>query len=306
MVWGGGFLGDMGVYDFAGGTPVHICSGASATAISVYLSFPLFRSRRTPKRNPSHLRLHRPHNSLCQLLAMLTIWGAWLAFDAGTTLSFNFRSVMALCVTNLCASAAALTYASWTYVETGKWSLDATFLGAISGLIMITPAAGFVDLGTAFFLGIAGAAVSKQALRIKGTDFARRFRWVDNGDSFATHCICGIFATLCTGLFARRDIAALDGETDIPGGVVFDGHIVQLGLQLLEACVGLVWAFVGSYVIVALIDCVPGFEVLAEDAEILAGMDASQMGESIWAEQWKGEEEYYPFDEGEGDEGVRL
>jgi ammonia channel protein AmtB len=86
MVWGGGFLGEFGALDFAGGTPVHICSGATATALSLYLSYPIARSKKSELRTPSHLRLHRPHNTMSQLLAMVIIWGSWLAFDAGTTL----------------------------------------------------------------------------------------------------------------------------------------------------------------------------------------------------------------------------
>ena len=72
MVWGAnGFLAEFGALDFAGGTPVHICSGASATAISVYMSHPLFRSKRSSKRTPSHLKLHRPHNSISRMSALL-------------------------------------------------------------------------------------------------------------------------------------------------------------------------------------------------------------------------------------------
>jgi Amt family ammonium transporter len=111
---------DLGVVDFAGGTPVHINSGATATALSVYLSYPLFRSRKSSTRTPSHLVIHRPVNSLCQVLALISIWGSWLAFDAGMTLAFNFKSVMALCVTNLCAASGALTWMIYTYVEVGR------------------------------------------------------------------------------------------------------------------------------------------------------------------------------------------
>lgn len=319
MVWGDGWLGgDLGVLDFAGGesrqsksncsiactgcpslrkqqliitpinigTPVHVCSGATASALSIYLSYPIFRSRRSSTRTPSHIRIHRPGNSFSQLLAMIIIWGSWLAFDAGTTLSLSFQSVMALCVTNLCASTGALTWATLTFVETGRWSLDSTFMGAISGLVMITPAAGFVDMPTAFFFGIFGAVICRQALRIKFTDFARRWRWVDNGDTFATHCVGGIAATVCTGLFARKEVAAY-GRVEIDGGVVFDGNIRQLWVQvrlaasreipvrdgkanllpnqLVEVLVGFTWSFVGSFVIIALIDCVPGLEVLDVD-----------------------------------------
>jgi len=266
MVWSEtGFLANLGVLDFAGGTPVHICSGATASALSIYLSYPLFRSRKSDKRTPSHLALHRPGNSMSQLIALVIIWNAWLAFDAGTTLSLNFKSVMALCVTNLCASAAALTWACMAYFETGKWSLDSTFMGAISGLVMITPSAGFIDMPTAFFFGIGGAVVCRQALRIKFTKFAARWRWVDNGDTFAIHCVGGILATISTGLFARKEVAAYDGATVIDGGVFFDGNVKQVGIQLLEAIIGITWSFAGSYIIFALIDCIPGLEVLAKD-----------------------------------------
>jgi ammonia channel protein AmtB len=137
-------------------------------------------------------------------------------------------------------------------------------MGAISGLVMITPAAGFVDLNTSFFLGFLGALVCRQALRIKSTLIAERFRWVDNGDTFATHCVGGILATICTGLFAQKKVAAYGG-VEIEGGVFFDGNIKQLGIQLAEASIGLLWSGIGSFAIIALIDCVPGLEVLAID-----------------------------------------
>lgn len=158
-----------------------------------------------------------------------------------------------------------MTWALMTYYETGKWSLDSTFMGAISGLVMITPAAGFIDMTTSFFFGVGGAIICRQALRIKFTKFAARMRWVDNGDTFATHCVGGIVGTIATGLFARKEVAAYDGATEIAGGVFFDGNTRQLGVQLLEALIGFTWSFVGSYILFALVDCVPGFEVLATD-----------------------------------------
>ncbi|CAG9947886.1 unnamed protein product [Clonostachys rosea f. rosea IK726] len=297
MVWSdNGYLGGLGVLDFAGGTPVHVCSGATATAMSVYLSHPLFRSRASKERTPSHLKLHKPHNSLCQLIAMATIWGGWLAFDAGTTLSLNFKSVMAFAVTNTCAASGAMTWSLINYWETGRFSLDSTFLGTLSGLVMITPAAGFVHLGSAFCLGIVGALIIRQALRIKFTDFARKLKWVDNGDTFATHCIGGFAATIFTGLFASKDVAAYDGETDIVGGVLFDGNIRQIGIQILEATLGFAWSFGVSYIIYAVIDCIPGLEVLAKDEDVLNGLDTRQIDESIYSDQWRGEEDYQPFE----------
>jgi len=300
MVWSEtGFLGELGVLDFAGGTPVHICSGATATALSLYLSYPLARSRQSSSRTPSHLRLHRPGNSMSQLIALIIIWNSWLAFDAGTTLSLNFKSVMALCVTNLCASSAALTWVLSTYIECGKWSLDSLFMGAIAGLVMITPAAGFIDMPTAFFFGIAGSLVCRQALRIKSTEMARRWKWVDNGDTFATHCVGGVLGTLMTGFFARKEVAAYDGATEIAGGAFFDGNWRQVWVQMVEALIGFTWSAVVSYVIFAVIDCIPGLEVLARDEDIKKGMDEAEMEETFFGE---GEEDYHPFKNG----GIEL
>jgi len=300
MVWSEtGFLGQLGVLDFAGGTPVHICSGATASALSIYLSYPLFRSKKSAIRTPSHLRLHRPGNSMSQLIALVIIWNSWLAFDAGTTLSFNFKSVLALCVTNLCASGGALTWACMTYFETGKWSLDSTFMGAIAGLVMITPAAGFIDMTTSFFFGVLGAIICRQALRIKSTKLAAKYKWVDNGDTFATHCVGGIVGTIATGLFARKEVAFYDGATVIDGGVFFDGNVKQLGIQLLEALIGFTWSFVGSYILFALVDCIPGLEVLAKDEDIVSGMDVAEMEESF---DGQCEDDYHPFKNG----GIEL
>ncbi|CZT50782.1 related to ammonia permease [Rhynchosporium secalis] len=270
MVWSEtGFLSNLGVLDFPGGTPLHIFSGTTATALSIYPSYPLFRSKRSFARTPSHLALHRPGNSLFQLLSLVTIRNSWLAFDAGTTLSFDFKSIMALCVTNLCASGGAFTWICMTYYETGKWSLDSTFMGAISGLVLITPSAGFIDMPTASCFGIGGAVICRQALRIKSTNLAQRLRWVDNGDTFATH---------------TKAIATYDGVTIIDGGVFFDDDTRQLGVQLLEALIGFTWRFVGNYVLFALIDCVPGLEALAKDRMDTTG--------TVHAEC---EEEYHPF-----------
>ncbi|KAK3324014.1 ammonium transporter AmtB-like domain-containing protein [Cercophora scortea] len=283
MVWGGGLLEEIGVLDFAG-----------ATAISVYLSYPLFRSRKSEMRTPTHIRIHRPGGSFFQLIALIIIWGSWLAFDAGTTLAFNFQSVMALCVTNLCASAGALTWGVMAFYETGKWSIDAIFMGAISGLVMITPSAGFIDMPTAFGFGVLGALICRQALRIKFTKFAQHWRWVDNGDTFATHCVGGVAATICTGLFAQKEVAAYGG-VDVPGGVFFDGNIRQLWVQIVEALIGFTWSFVGSYIIIALIDCVPGLEVLAIDKHISEGLDFNETEESLAGLDYPDELDYTPM-----------
>lgn len=137
-------------------------------------------------------------------------------------------------------------------------------------------------------------------MRIKFTSWARRWRWVDNGDTFATHCIGGFAATIGTGLFGTKEIASYDGATEILGGVVFDGNTRQLLIQILEALVGFSWSFSISWILIALIDCVPGLEVLCTDEEVLMGMDAAQMDETLTEHHWADEAEYKAIDNVKG------
>src|SRR5688500_10053028 len=106
-----------------------------------------------------------------------------------------------------------------TFFETGKWSIDSTFMAAISGLIMITPSAGFIGADNLRF-GIFGVLLCRQALQLKSTKLAHCRSLVDNGDTFATHCVGGIAATIFTDLFAQKVVAAY-GVLDILGGVFF-------------------------------------------------------------------------------------
>lgn len=145
---------------------------------------------------------------------------------------------------------------------------------------MITPAAGFIDLPTALCFGILGAVVCRQALRIKFTDFARRWRWVDNGDTFATHCVGGFLGTICTGLFAQKTVAAYGGA-EVDGGVFFDGNVRQLGIQIVEALIGFTWSFFGSLAIIVLLDCVPGLEFLAEDKYVDSSSSVSDFTNTL-------------------------
>lgn len=185
--------------------------------------------------------------------------------------------------------------ASSLVLEEGKWSLDSATLGMLAGLVMITPAGGFVGLTDALFLGIIGSTLSRQMLKFKFTSIAAERRWVDPADVFTTHAFGGLCATLMTGVFASREVAAYDGATDIVGGVLHDGNIRQLAIQLVEGLLGGAWSFGASFIFIALIDCVPGFEVLATDDEVMGGMDASQMLESLSGEHALDEDEYEPF-----------
>ncbi|MCO5562920.1 hypothetical protein L7F22_016556 [Adiantum nelumboides] len=297
MVWSeGGMLAKLGVMDFAGGTPVHICSGSSATAMSVYLSRPIFRSKRSSKRTPSHIKLHKPNNINSMLFAMILIWSCWLPFESGTALSLNFKAVMAFCVTQLAAASGSLTWNALSYFESGKkWSLDSATLGMLAGLVMITPAGGFVSLTDAVILGFLGSCAIYCMLKFKFTKKAHELAWVDPADVFATHAFGGVIATLLCGIFGQKLYAGFDGVTDIHGGVLHDKNYSQFFIQLLEGSIGVIWSFSASYFFIALIDCIPGFEVLCTDDELMKGMDASQMLESLVGAHAEDENDYEPF-----------
>jgi ammonia channel protein AmtB len=149
--------------------------------------------------------------------------------------------------------------------DTGKWSLDAATLGMLAGLVMITPAGGFVSLTDAFLLGIIGSVLIYQMLKFKSTKLAHFILWVDPADVFATHAFGGVVATLLTGFFGSREAAGFDGVTDIVGGALHDGNWYQLVIQVVEGLIGASWSFGASYAIIALIDCIPGLEVLCTD-----------------------------------------
>lgn len=188
----------------------------------------------------------------------------WPVGRSGTALAFNLKAVQAFAVTQFAAASGSLSWTALNYVETRKFSIDAAMLGMLSGLVMITPAGGFVSLTDALLLGVIGVVVIHTALRFKSTSKAEGMKWVDPADVAATHAFGGIFATLLVGFFGQKKIAAYDG-TEILGGVLHDGHWDQLRIQLVEGLIGATLSFVLSYVFIAAIDCVPGLEVLCTD-----------------------------------------
>ncbi|KAK9898240.1 ammonium transporter [Cystobasidium minutum MCA 4210] len=281
----GGWLATLGAYDFAGGSPVHVASGAASMAMSMYLSKPLFRSRKSSSRALKVLVDHRPHNLMQLCLAGILIWNGWLAFDGCSTLALNLRSAVAMTTTQMSGSMGAITWSAWEYYKTGKWSIAAVISGAIAGLVAITPGCGYVGLPAALLFGFVGGSVCFWTSKFKFTRMAKKIGWVDPCDVTGAHWAGGVAGNLMTGIFAQASIAATDGATEIPGGWL-DGHFVQLGYQLADTVAATAYAFVITYCLVALIDCVPGLEMLATDESIVAGIDAADMDESFYEAQW--------------------
>jgi Amt family ammonium transporter len=289
-----GWLAVLGAYDFAGGSPVHVASGAASMAMSMYLSNPLFRSRKSSKRALKVLVEHRPHNLLQLVISLVLIWNGWLAFDGCSTLALNLRSAVAMTTTQMSGSMGAITWSCWEYYKTGKWSIAAIASGAIAGLVAITPACGYVSLPSSLLFGVVGGTVCFWCSKFKHTRLAKKIGWIDPCDVTGAHWAGGVAGNILLGIFAEASIAATDGATDIPGGWL-DGHWVQIGYQIADSVAATGYAFVVTYALVAIIDCVPGLEVLATDDDIIAGIDAADMGESFYDEQWAAEREWHPF-----------
>jgi len=256
----------MGGLDFAGGTPVHISSGAAALAYSLMLG------KRTGYTKVNGLP-YRPHNVTHVVLGTVFLWVGWFGFNGGSALGSNMRAVMACMVTHIAACVGGLTWCILDYRLEGKWSTVGFCSGAIAGLVAITPGSGFVPPWSAFVFGVVGGIVCNVATKLK---FLLN---VDDAlDIFAVHAVGGLAGNILTAFFAADYIAHLDGFSKIPGGWVNHNYI-QLGYQLADSVAGFSYSFVMTCVILFLMNLVPGLSlrVSAEEEEI--GLDDGELGE---------------------------
>ncbi|ORX33997.1 ammonium transporter [Kockovaella imperatae] len=260
-----GWVYKMGGLDFAGGTPVHISSGTAALAISVYLG---------KRRGYGTERLaYKPHNTSYVILGTVFLWFGWFGFNGGSALSANIRAASACVVTNLAASVAGLTWMLWDYRLERKWSAVGFCSGAISGLVGITPASGYVGSPAAIAIGVVAGT---------GCNFATKLKFLINVDDtldiFASHGIGGMIGDLMTGLFAQASIAYLDGASEISGGWL-DRHYIQLGYQCADAVTGFTWSFVVTTIILWVMHFIPGLRLRASEEAEIVGIDDAYLGE---------------------------
>lgn len=251
----------MGGIDYAGGTPVHIASGAAALAYAAILG-----------KRRSHAELNKPHSLSHITLGTSLLWFGWFGFNAASGLSSDSRAAMAFIVTNISASMAGLTWLFIDYTRHSKLSAAGFCTGAIAGLVAITPASGFVSAPLSLVFGVVGAAVCNFAIQMK-----ERFAWDDACDVFAVHGMGGITGNLLTGFFAQKTIAGLNGAV-IPGGWM-DQNWVQLGDQVADSVAGFAYSFGVTYIILSVMNRIPGLHLRATPEEEELGMDAAYIGE---------------------------
>jgi len=257
----GGILRDLGVIDFAGGLVVHTASGVSAVAAALVLG------RRTGVDANHEVR---PNNVPFVILGAAILWFGWFGFNAGSALAANTLAVNALVVTNLAAAAAAVSWMFTDWIRKGKPSAIGLSIGAVAGLVAITPASGYVGPMPSIIIGLVAGVLCNYVGSLRA-----RTRLDDSLDVFACHGAGGMWGTIATGLFASTLIN--------PGGPngFFFGNPAQLGIQVLAVVIVAAFSFAGSYVLLRLINVVMPLRVSPQDED--AGLDLSQMGEEAYA-----------------------
>ncbi|WHZ22494.1 MAG: Ammonium transporter [Nitrospira sp.] len=260
-VWAvGGWVRNLGALDFAGGTVVHISSGASALACAIVLRPRLGYGK-------EHMA---PHNLPMTVLGASLLWFGWFGFNAGSAVASGALATSAFVVTNTATASAALSWMVVEWMYRGKPTVLGAASGAVAGLVAITPGSGFVGPMTSVVIGLGAGVFCYLAVLWKS-----KCGYDDALDVVGIHGIGGIWGALATGLFASKVInpAGADG--------LFFGNPAQLGIQALAVLVSVVFAFVGTFVIVKLLDGVMGLRV-REDEERM-GLDLSQHEERAYS-----------------------
>ena len=256
MVWGeGGYLGAMGVFDFAGGIVVHITAGAAALVAAI-----LVGKRAGYPRQPMP-----PHNMTMNLVGTAMLWVGWFGFNGGSALAANGQAAMAVVVTQISPSVAALTWIFLDWIRNGKPSALGFATGAIAGLAAITPASGTVGPLGAFAIGLCSGLVAYWA----ATWLKRTCGYDDALDVVGVHGFGGLVGVLLVSFFASTSL----------GGTVEGLNMgKQLGIQAFSAVGAAVYTLIVSFVILKVIDVAIGLRV-DEDTET-NGLDLNEHGEA--------------------------
>ena len=262
-VWGGGFLGQAGVLDFAGGLVVHLNAGV-AGLVAAYV---------VGKRRGYGSDNMAPFDLSLAVIGTGMLWVGWFGFNGGSALGANSRGTMAIVATHLAASAGALTWMALEWWTRRKPSVLGMISGAIAGLGTITPASGFVLPMHGIIIGLIAGAVCFWActwLKIKlGYD--------DSLDVFGVHGVGGFTGTLLTGVFAA---AAVSATPDGPGAAgLLEGNARQVLTQLYGIVVTMIWAGGGTFVILKVIGAIVPLRVKPEDEVV--GLDVAMHGELL-------------------------
>ena len=260
-VWGkGGWLGNLGTLDFAGGTVVHISSGVSALAAALVIG-----KRRGFGRDPMP-----PHSLPLTVAGAALLWFGWFGFNAGSALSAGALATSAFVTTNTAAASAALAWMCSEWAIRGKPTMLGAASGAVAGLVAITPASGFVDPLAAIIIGAVAGFLCYNACNLK-----TRLSYDDSLDVVGVHGVGGTWGAIATGLFATKAINAAGADG------LFYGNPGQLWNQCIGIVASWVLAFVLTLIILKVLDAAIGLRVSEE--EEVSGLDISQHSETAYS-----------------------
>jgi Amt family ammonium transporter len=258
-VWGGGFLGALGVLDFAGGTVVHINAGVAGLVCALVLGKRL---------GIGHDNM-APHNLVLSVIGASLLWVGWFGFNAGSEVAADGRAGMAMAVTQIATAAAALGWMFAEWIARGKPSVLGIVSGAVAGLVAITPASGWVDPTGALVIGIAAGVICFWAV----TSLKSMMGYDDALDAFGVHAVGGFVGAILTGVFAVSAVGGMGHS-----GLV-DGNPGQVVTQLIGTVATIVWSGVISFVILKVVDATVGLRV-SKEIEV-EGLDINLHGEVV-------------------------
>ena len=254
-VWGGGFLSQHGALDFAGGTVVHINAGIAGLVGALLLG----------KRKDTALI---PNNVPLVALGAGILWFGWFGFNAGSALAANESAAWAMINTTVATSAAALAWMFTEWAHAGKPTVVGISSGIIAGLVAITPAAGFVNIVGAIFIGAIAGVIAYFAVAI----LKPMFGYDDALDVFGIHGMAGIVGAILTGVFADPDVGGTPG--------LIYGNFKQVLIQIEGVIATIVYSGVLTAIILFVIKAIVGLRV-SEEAEV-EGLDSSEHGEKAY------------------------
>src|SRR6056300_13541 len=254
-VWGGGWLSQMGLLDFAGGTVVHITAGVAALVAAIVLG-----PRKGFPQKPMP-----PHNMTMTMTGAGMLWVGWFGFNGGSALAANGDAAMAMLVTHISAATAAITWMFYEWVKFGKPTALGMATGIIAGLGTITPASGFVGPAGALVIGfLAGAICFNAVIFVK-----QKLKIDDSLDVFPVHGVGGIIGTLLAGIFAASSLGIFSGQGLAEGMTISS----QLGVQFVGVISTIIYTAVSTFIILKIIEPITGLRVI--DDEEQQGIDIS-------------------------------
>lgn len=255
-VWGGGWLGSDGALDFAGGTVVHINSGVAGLVAAYMLGSRMGLGRESMA----------PHNLTLTVVGASLLWVGWFGFNGGSALGANGSAGYALVVTQVAAAAATISWLITEKIARGKASVLGGASGAVAGLVVITPAAGFVTVGGALAMGLIGGVVCFWGI----TALKRMLKADDSLDAFGLHGVGGIVGAILTAFFASEFIMGDGAPTNV---------MHQLWVQIEGVLATIAYSAILTFIILKVIDLIIGIRVSSDDERM--GLDLSQHGERV-------------------------